>query len=175
MSQLDSSAALWVRSVTVALPSYWREASSRTPTPAFQRCRTISSQSCIRALSSIRNEYTNSTSFLRYRNWILIYALNESLKIFDMEKKLLHLSEIIKLPIQDQDILFSLLFVVWWDWVHFVLRPLLAYCINPEWWMMVIVEQLVEWRLAGGTEVLGKTCPSSIFFHHKSHMTWPGR
>jgi hypothetical protein len=34
--------------------------------------------------------------------------------------------------------------------------------------MRVIVEQLVEWRLAGETEVLGENLP------HKSHMTRPG-
>jgi hypothetical protein len=40
--------------------------------------------------------------------------------------------------------------------------------------MMVIVEQLVEWRLAGETEVLGENLPQPYFVHHKSHMTWPG-
>jgi hypothetical protein len=40
--------------------------------------------------------------------------------------------------------------------------------------MMVTVEQLVEWRLAGETEVLGENLPQSHFVHHKSHMTRPG-
>jgi hypothetical protein len=40
--------------------------------------------------------------------------------------------------------------------------------------MMQIVEQLVEWRLAGETEVLGENVPQCYFVHHKSHMTWPG-
>jgi hypothetical protein len=36
---------------------------------------------------------------------------------------------------------------------------------------MVIVEKLVEWRLAGETEVLGEILPRRHFVHHKSHMT----
>jgi hypothetical protein len=39
--------------------------------------------------------------------------------------------------------------------------------------MMVIVEQLVEWRLAGETEILGENLPQLHFVHHKSHMTGP--
>jgi hypothetical protein len=39
--------------------------------------------------------------------------------------------------------------------------------------MMMSVEQLVEWELAGETEVLRKTLPRCYFVHHKSHMTRP--
>jgi hypothetical protein len=37
--------------------------------------------------------------------------------------------------------------------------------------MRVIVEQLVEWKLAGEAEVLGKNLPQRHFVHHKFHMT----
>jgi hypothetical protein len=42
----------------------------------------------------------------------------------------------------------------------------LAYCTNPDdrWWFL---EQLVEWKLAGETEVLGETLPQRHFVHHK--------
>jgi hypothetical protein len=40
---------------------------------------------------------------------------------------------------------------------------------------MMIMEQLVEWGLAGETEVLGENLPQCHFAHHKSHMTWPGK
>jgi hypothetical protein len=37
--------------------------------------------------------------------------------------------------------------------------------------MMVIVEQLVEGRLAGETEVLGENLPQHHIIHNKSQMT----
>jgi hypothetical protein len=40
--------------------------------------------------------------------------------------------------------------------------------------MRMIVEQLVEWRLAGETEILGENLPQRNFVHHKSQMTRPG-
>jgi hypothetical protein len=38
---------------------------------------------------------------------------------------------------------------------------------------MVTVEQLLEWRLAGRTEVLGENLPQRSFVHDKAHMTRP--
>jgi hypothetical protein len=38
---------------------------------------------------------------------------------------------------------------------------------------MVIVEKLVEWRLAGETEVLGENLLQRHFVHHKSHAGKP--
>jgi hypothetical protein len=39
---------------------------------------------------------------------------------------------------------------------------------------MVIVKKLVDWRLAGATEILGENLPQRHFVHHTSHMTRPG-
>jgi phage-related protein len=40
--------------------------------------------------------------------------------------------------------------------------------------MMVIVEKLVEWRLAGETEVLGENLPQRHFVHKNSTWSDPG-
>jgi hypothetical protein len=45
---------------------------------------------------------------------------------------------------------------------------------QPRIKVMVIVEKLVEWRLAGETEVLGENLLQRHFVHHKSHMPRPG-
>jgi hypothetical protein len=37
--------------------------------------------------------------------------------------------------------------------------------------IMMIVEQSVEWELAGESEVLGENLPQCHFVHQKSHMT----
>jgi hypothetical protein len=67
-------------------------------------------------------------------------------------------------------IIYFLLFLVGWDWVHLVLRPLLAYSTSPRRYVTVIVELLVEWRLAGETEVLGEILPRATL---STSPTWP--
>jgi hypothetical protein len=42
---------------------------------------------------------------------------------------------------------------------------------SPRRWMMITVEQPVEWELAGETEVLGETLPQCHSVHHKSQVT----
>jgi hypothetical protein len=49
----------------------------------------------------------------------------------------------------------------------------LAYSTRPRRWMIMSVEQLVEW-LAGEIEVIRENLPQCHFIYHKSHMTWPG-
>jgi hypothetical protein len=51
--------------------------------------------------------------------------------------------------------------LMWWDWIHLVLRPLFRLLYQPQMMMMMmmIVEQRVECELAGETEVLGEYLP----------------
>jgi hypothetical protein len=46
-----------------------------------------------------------------------------------------------------------------------------AATIGLSYQLQMIVEQLVECRLAGETEVIGENLPHYHFVHHKSHMT----
>jgi hypothetical protein len=50
---------------------------------------------------------------------------------------------------------------------------ILAYCTNPNdrWWFL---EQLVEWKSAGETEVLGENLPQRHFVNHKIPHDRPG-
>jgi hypothetical protein len=64
-----------------------------------------------------------------------------------------------------------------WKWVHSSRRPLNGLLYLP--WVIVMMENLVEWRLAGETEVLGENLPQRHFVRHKFHLPdagWnPGR
>jgi hypothetical protein len=58
------------------------------------------------------------------------------------------------------------------NWVHSARRPLIGLLYLPR--VIMMMENLVEWRLAGEIEVLGENLPQSHFVHHKSHLTRPG-
>jgi hypothetical protein len=52
-------------------------------------------------------------------------------------------------------------------------RPLNGLLYLPR--VIMMLENLVEWRLAGETEILGENLPQRHSVHHKSHLTRPGR
>jgi hypothetical protein len=58
------------------------------------------------------------------------------------------------------------------SWVHSARRPLNGLLYLPR--VIMMLENLVEWRVAGETEVLGENLPQRHFDHHKSHLTRTG-
>jgi hypothetical protein len=51
-------------------------------------------------------------------------------------------------------------------------RPMNSLFYLPR--VILMMRNLVEWRLAGETEVAGENMPQSHFVHHNSHLTRPG-
>jgi hypothetical protein len=58
------------------------------------------------------------------------------------------------------------------NWVHSARRPLNDLLYLPR--VIMMMENLVEWRLAGETKLLRENLPQRHFVHHKSHLTSPG-
>jgi hypothetical protein len=58
------------------------------------------------------------------------------------------------------------------NWVHSARRPLNGLLYLPRVSMMM--ENLVQWRLAGETEVLGQNLSQRHFVHHNPTWTDPG-
>jgi hypothetical protein len=58
------------------------------------------------------------------------------------------------------------------SWVHLARRPLNGLLYLPR--VIMMMENLVEWRLARETKVLGENLPQRHFVHHKSHLTRSG-
>jgi hypothetical protein len=54
------------------------------------------------------------------------------------------------------------------NWVHSSLRPPIGLLCQPR--VIMMMEKLVEWWLAGETEVLGENLHHCRFVHHKPQM-----
>jgi hypothetical protein len=72
-------------------------------------------------------------------------------------------------------VIIILFFLISIMWVESILGPLGTSATN---WPIVPapgMENLVERRLSGETEILEENLPQRHFAHHKSHLTTPGR
>jgi hypothetical protein len=58
------------------------------------------------------------------------------------------------------------------SWVHWARHPSIGLLFLLR--VIMRMENLVEWWLAGETEVLGKNLSQCHFAHHKSRIIWPG-
>jgi hypothetical protein len=58
------------------------------------------------------------------------------------------------------------------SWVHSARRPFTDLLYLPR--VIMMMENLVEWSLAGETEVPRGNLPQRHFVHHKSNLTRPG-
>jgi hypothetical protein len=54
------------------------------------------------------------------------------------------------------------------NWVHSALRPPIGRLCQPR--VIMMMEKLVEWWLAGETEVLGENLPQCRCVQYKPHM-----
>jgi hypothetical protein len=57
------------------------------------------------------------------------------------------------------------------NWVNSARRPPIGLLYLPR--VIMRMDNLVEWWLAGETEVLGENPPQYHFVRNESHMTWP--
>jgi hypothetical protein len=57
------------------------------------------------------------------------------------------------------------------NWVHSALRPPIGLLCQPR--VIMMMEKLVEWWLAGETEVHGENLPQCRFVHHKPQILCP--
>jgi hypothetical protein len=58
------------------------------------------------------------------------------------------------------------------SWVHSARRPMIGLLYQPR--VIMMMENFVEWRLAGETEVLGENPPQRHFVQRKSHLAIHG-
>jgi hypothetical protein len=62
-------------------------------------------------------------------------------------------------------------FFNWYNWVHSALQPPIGLLCQPR--VIMMMEKLVEWWMAGEIEVLGENLPQCRFVQHKPHMLCP--